>query len=150
MIFIALGSSIGNAQEIFSQAETLLADCDIKVTQKSKILKNPPIGGIATNEFSNAVWEIETPDTMVPHELLAILKDVEEDCGRDMNAERWSDRILDLDILIFHNEIVETPSLTIPHQRMTEREFVLNPLAELVDENFEIPNLGPLKKFVDY
>ena len=149
MIFIAVGSSIGDAKTTFANAEKLLADCDVQVVRKSKIMKNPPMGGVAQNEFSNAVWELKIPDTMVPHELLAVLKDVEEDAGRNMQSDRWSDRVLDLDIIIFHDQVVETPTLTIPHQRMDERDFVLKPLAELVDENFEIPTLGPLKSFLN-
>lgn len=148
MIFIALGSSIGNANEIFTKAEALLSECDVQIIRKSKVLKNPPAGGIAQNEFSNAVWEISIPENMSALELLPILKSVEKNAGRNMNAPRWSDRTLDLDILIFNKEIITTPTLTIPHPRMAERDFVLNPLAELIDENFEIPNLGPLKAFL--
>ncbi len=148
MIFIAIGSSIGDAEKTFLVAEKLLADCDVIVTRKSKIMKNPPAGGVAQNEFSNAVWELGVPDTMVPHELLAVLKDVEEDAGRNMTAERWSDRVIDLDLIIFHDEVIDTPTLTVPHPRMDERDFVLQPLAELIDENFEIPTLGPLKSFL--
>ncbi len=148
MIFLGVGSSIGNAKKIFYTAESLLKYMKINVIRKSKILKNPPFGGVAKNEFSNAVWEISIPKQMGPHQLLKILKATEFDAGRDFNAPHWDDRLLDLDILLFHDEIIKTPDLTIPHIGIAERDFVLNPLAELVDESFEIPTLGTLKSLL--
>ncbi len=148
MIFIGIGSSIGNAEEIFRTAEKFLGLLNINVIKKSKILKNPPFGGIAKNEFSNAVWEISIPKHMTPQKLLHVLKATESDAGRDFSLPHWGDRLLDLDILIFHDEIVNTPDLIIPHIGIPERNFVLNPLAELVDENFEIPTLGTLKSLL--
>lgn len=148
MIFIAVGSSIGKAEDIFENAIKFLKTKEINVTRQSKILKNPPSGGVAQNEFSNAVWEIEIPNNMTPQELLPILKSAEKNAGRDMNAPRWSDRALDLDIIIFHDQIIQEEKLKIPHPRMIERDFVMKPLGELVDENYQIPNLGPLKEFI--
>jgi 2-amino-4-hydroxy-6-hydroxymethyldihydropteridine diphosphokinase len=148
MIFIGIGSSIGNAEEIFHTAEKLLRLLNINVIKKSKIFKNPPLGGIAKNEFSNAVWEIAIPQHMTPHKLLRILKATESDAGRDFSLPHWDDRLLDLDILIFHDEIVNASDLSIPHAGIATRNFVLKPLAELVDENFEIPTLGTLKSLL--
>ncbi len=148
MIFLGVGSSIGNTEQIFLAAENFLKKHKILVVQKSAILKNPPFGGIAKNEFSNAVWEISIPEKMTPEQLLVVLKDVEKSAGRNLQSPRWSDRILDLDILIFHDQIVHTDNLTIPHSEIAKRDFVLNPLAELVDENFEIPTLGVLKSLL--
>jgi len=148
MIFIGIGSSIGNAKEIFRTAEKLLELLNINVIKKSKIFKNPPFGGIAKNEFSNAVWEIAIPKYMTPQKLLRILKATEANAGRDFSVPHWGDRLLDLDILIFHDKIVNASDLSIPHAGIAARDFVLNPLAELVDENFEIPTLGTLKSLL--
>lgn len=148
MIFLGIGSSIGNAEELFHDAELFLAAHNITVLRKSGILRNPPFGGIAQNEFSNSVWEISVPKDMSPEVLLPILKQAEESAGRDFSAPRWSDRPLDLDILIWDEKIIHTPHLTIPHPGIAERDFVLKPLAELVDENFKIPTLGTLKNFL--
>lgn len=148
MIFIGVGSSIGNAEKIFSAAEDYLSNHNIQILRKSKILKNPPFGGIAKNEFSNAVWEIKIPPKMTPIELLLNLKEAENAAGRNTNTPRWSDRILDLDILIFNEKIINTPELKIPHIGIAERNFVLTPLGELVDENFEIPTLGAINSFL--
>ncbi len=148
MIFLGIGSSIGNAEQIFVAAEKFLHEHEITIVRKSSILKNPPFGGVAQNEFSNAVWEVSIPKGMTPHELLTLLKKAEDSAGRDFLAPRWSDRLLDLDILIFNNDIVENEELSIPHPGIISRNFVLNPLAELVDESFEIPTLGTLKSFL--
>jgi 2-amino-4-hydroxy-6-hydroxymethyldihydropteridine diphosphokinase len=148
MIFLGVGSSIGNAEEIFLAAEKFLHGNNVFVMKKSSILKNPPFGGVAKNEFSNAVWEISVPERMTPEALLVVLKNAEKSAGRNLQALRWSDRILDLDILIFNDEIIEADALTIPHPEISKREFVLHPLAELVDENFEIPTLGVLKSLL--
>lgn len=148
MIFLGIGSSIGNAEQIFHDAEQFLKKNHISVLRKSSVLKNPPFGGIAQNEFSNAVWEISVPQDISPEILLPILKQAEQNAGRDFSAPRWSDRPLDIDILIWDEEILQTSELTIPHPGIAKRDFVLKPLAELIDENFKIPTLGTLKNFL--
>ena len=147
MIFIGLGSSIGDAEKIFRSTETSLEAKNIHVVQKSNILKNPPYGGVAKNEFSNTVWQIETNFT--PIELLKVLQEVEIQHERKREV-RWSDRTLDLDILIFNDEVIRTDDLIIPHPGIANRRFVLEPLNELVDENFEIPTLGALRNLFDH
>jgi 2-amino-4-hydroxy-6-hydroxymethyldihydropteridine diphosphokinase len=149
MIFLGIGSSIGNAEQIFRDTEQFFKKNHISVLKKSTILKNPPFGGVAQNEFSNAVWEISVPQDISPEKLLSILKQAEQLAGRDFSTQRWSDRPLDLDILIWDEKIIHTPELTIPHPGIAERDFVLKPLAELVDENFKIPTLGTLKNFLN-
>ncbi len=146
MIFIGLGSSIGDAEKIFKSAENALGLKDVNVLRKSHILKNPPYGGVAENEFSNAVWQIETD--LDPQALLKTLQTVENEHERK-REKRWSDRTLDLDILIYHDEVLKTDTLTIPHPGIPNRRFVLEPLSELVDENFEIPTLGALRNLFD-
>ncbi len=142
-IFLGLGSSIGNAEETFASAENFLKTHEVTVIQKSKIFKNPPIGGVAQNEFSNAVWEVGFSGT--PEELLNILQKCEEKHGRPKEHTHWADRTLDLDILLWGNQIVQTKRLSIPHPEIPNRNFVLIPLSELVDETFEIPTFGALK-----
>lgn len=144
MIFIGVGSSIGDAKKIFASTEKSLEEKNIHVLRKSSVLKNDPFGGVAKNKFSNAVWEIHTD--LKPKELLTALEKVEEEHGRKDKflQQRWDDRTLDLDILLYHDQIVQTPELEIPHPRMIHRDFVLRPLSELVDESFEISTLGTL------
>ncbi|MBT3348836.1 2-amino-4-hydroxy-6-hydroxymethyldihydropteridine diphosphokinase [bacterium] len=148
MIFLGIGSSIGNAEKIFDFTEKFLKSNRVLVKRKSNILKNPAIGGVAKNEFQNAVWEISVPDVMSPWELLGILKRGEFCAGRDFSRTHWDDRELDLDILIFHDLVLSAPDLNIPHPEIKNRNFVLQPLTELVDENFKIPTLGPLRNLL--
>lgn len=144
MIYLGIGSSIGVAQEIFESAQIFLEKKKIKVLKKSKILKNPPLTNEAQNEFSNAVWEIACDWS--PTELLEVLKEAEILAGRDLEAKRWSDRVLDLDILTMGDLILKTEKLTIPHSEIPNRIFVLVPWAELVSTDFEIPLHGNLQK----
>ncbi len=142
MIFIGIGSSIGEAEEIFAAAEMDLEKENITVLKKSKILKNPPYGGVAENEFSNAVWQIETDKN--PEELLSTLQKIENNHGRKRD-KKWDDRTLDLDILVFNDMVFDTEKLKIPHPEIPKRDFVLIPWSEIVEENFEIPKFGKLK-----
>lgn len=146
MIFLGLGSSVGNSEDIFSSTEKELEENAVVIVRKSKVLKNPPLGNVAKNEFSNAVWQIET--SFSPQELLTVLKEIEENNGRT-REKKWGDRTLDLDILIFDNLILETEELTIPHPEIPQRIFVLHPLSELVDESFKIPKFGLLKNLLE-
>ncbi len=105
-------------------------------------MKNPPYGDIAQNEFSNAVWEIAVGNK-TSQELLQILQTVETEHQRTRN-KKWEDRTLDLDILMYGDEILKTETLTLPHPEISKRVFVLQPWTELVDENFQIPTFGKI------
>jgi len=89
-------------------------------------------GGPPQDPYLNTVIEADT--TLEPAQLLAALKALEAAAGRKPSAERWSPRPLDLDILLYDDRIVQTPQLAIPHPRLHERQFVLEPLAQLAPE----------------
>ncbi len=146
MIFIGLGSSIGNAEKIFQSVEKHLLKEKIQIIKKSKILKNPPYGKVAKNEFTNTVWQIKTDKN--PNELIKILQKTEKAHGRTYE-KKWADRTLDLDILIFRSIICNSKKLTIPHPEISKRIFVLKPLSEIVDEEFEIPGKGRVKELLE-
>lgn len=164
MIFIGLGSSIGNAQNIFEQTQKNLEKQGIKILKKSEILKNPPFGGVAHNEFSNAVWAIDFPESawekinwaLLPkyrrqklkaYKLLKVLQLCENELGRT-RKKRWDDRTLDIDILMFQDLVLNKKHLSIPHLGIADRSFVLGPWQEIVDEDFIIPKFGRLKDLV--
>jgi len=164
MIFIGIGSSIGEAKMLFAQAETDLKQEGILVLKKSKLLKNPPQGGVAKNEFTNAVWEIAFPETawekfnwcLLPefrrqklkaYKLLNGLQLVENKALRTRD-KRWADRTLDLDILMFNQLKLSRQRLLLPHPLLAERSFVLRPWQELVDKDFEIPKFGVIDKLI--
>ena len=143
MIFLSVGSSIGDEAKIFAAAEKFLHSRDVKVLAKSKICKTPPLAPPAKNIFSNAVWRVEFGGSA--QKLLEILKQTEKFLGRDLSAPKWSDRVFDADILTFHDQIWNDPDLRVPHPELQNRIFVLRPWTEVAPPNFQIPNLGSLQ-----
>ncbi|MCP4375131.1 MAG: 2-amino-4-hydroxy-6-hydroxymethyldihydropteridine diphosphokinase [bacterium] len=130
--YIALGSNLGQRAETLAQAIELLDECQgVSVLRVSKMSLTAPVGGPADQgEYLNGVAEIET--SLSPFELLGVVQDVERKLGRDRKSEvRWGPRTCDLDILLIGDTVIDTPELTIPHPRMGQRKFVLEPLNEL-------------------
>ena len=127
---ISLGSNLGDRQQSLIGALARLADCaEIHVAATSRWYATSPVGGPAgQGEFLNAAALVETSLSAV--ELLAELKKTEKDFGRQRH-ERWDARILDLDVLLFDDQIINTPDLVVPHPRMAFRRFVLEPAAEI-------------------
>ncbi|MEB3309110.1 MAG: 2-amino-4-hydroxy-6-hydroxymethyldihydropteridine diphosphokinase [Snowella sp.] len=125
---IALGSNLGNSQEILDQTLTELAQISgIQRITPSSWYETIPVGPPQPN-YVNGCAIVETK--LHPEILLENLLIIEQQFGR-IRQERWGARTLDLDILLYDNLILKTPNLTIPHPRMNERAFVLVPLAEI-------------------
>lgn len=132
---IALGSNIDSADA--SRADHLHAALaalndppGTRVLARSDFIQTAPVGPIPQDQYLNAAAILET--TLTPEALLARLLDIERTRGRDRAREgRWGPRTLDLDLLLFDDLIVDQPGLTIPHPRLTERAFVLIPLAQI-------------------
>lgn len=140
-VFIGLGGNLGNAFEILEQAIVQIgstAGCELVDT--SSFYQSPAWGGVAQDDFINAVIEIRTD--LKPSALLEVLLGIEKNFGRDrLNEVRWGPRTLDCDILLFGDLQIDTEQLTVPHPRMTQRAFVLKPLAE-IDTQLNIANFG--------
>lgn len=128
--FIALGSNLGDRSENIRLAvDALRASEGIKMRQVSSLLENPAVGGPPDSPpFLNAVAEIQT--ILPAHELLDRLMDIEQQIGR-VRSERWAPRIIDLDLILYGDQMIKRPHLLIPHPLLHEREFVLRPLAEI-------------------
>lgn len=127
-----MGSNVGErAQTLRKALDMMRRGGDITLRRISTFIETTPCGGPEhQGDYLNAVVETET--TLAPEDLLAALHAVEASLGRDREKEqRWGPRTCDLDILLYGNEIIKTPNLTIPHPRMCERIFVLQPLAEI-------------------
>ncbi len=107
--------------------------------QKSRWLETAPVGGPPQGQYLNGVVEIETD--LHPPELLKHLQSIEQKLGRASHQARWGPRTVDLDIVAYGNEIVESEQLTLPHPRMHERSFVLLPMQELAP-HWKHPKLG--------
>lgn len=133
MILIALGSNLGDRAEYLAQARSALILHDIEILKASSILETPALLPKDAPEdwnipFLNQVISVQTNHS--PHELLACLQLIETDLGREKRAH-WSPREIDLDLLAYHDEIILTDSMTLPHPQIDNRIFVLKPLMEI-------------------
>jgi 2-amino-4-hydroxy-6-hydroxymethyldihydropteridine diphosphokinase len=131
MTYIALGSNLGNKELNLQEA---IGEMQLKVGEVlavSAFHYSEPQGFDSENSFVNAVVYIDTP--LDPFGLLEELRDIEKSMGRTIKSvgEQYSDRVIDLDILLYENHHIDRPELKIPHPRMRERDFVMKPLREL-------------------
>lgn len=131
--YIALGSNLGHRLDhLHAAALALAAHPQIRLTGHSGIYETAPVGGpVGQGAFLNAVLEVKT--SLTANELLRLMQSIEDQQGRQ-RIEHWGPRTLDLDLLIFGAEIVLAPDLTIPHPRLTERNFVLAPFCDLAPD----------------
>ncbi|MXS79490.1 2-amino-4-hydroxy-6-hydroxymethyldihydropteridinediphosphokinase [Nitrosomonas eutropha] len=128
-IFIALGSNLENPLSQVRRGILLLAELEhSRLVKRSSFYRTAPIGNTDQPDFINAVVQMET--NLTPHHLLDILLEIERACGRVRTFPN-APRILDLDILLFGNLQHSDTKLVLPHPRMHERAFVLQPLLEI-------------------
>lgn len=125
--FLGLGSNLGDRWEHLREAVASLDD----VVAVSDVYETEPIGGPDQGAFLNLVVELDTDRT--PRELLAVCHRLESAAGR-VRQERWGPRTLDVDVLWVDDRTVAEPDLIVPHPRLFERRFVLEPLAQLAPE----------------
>lgn len=127
--YISIGSNIGDRLHHLTEAvRALHSHGDINVLEVSSIYETAPVGYTDQADFLNLVIFMKTE--LTAHELLTVCQNIEREQGRIRNI-RWGPRTVDLDILLYNNDNVETESLLIPHPRMHERAFVLIPLVEI-------------------
>lgn len=128
MIYLSLGSNEGNRISWLQQAQDLLARSCGNITKKSSIYETAAWGLTDQPNFLNMVVELETPKT--PEELLTCILAIETRLGRQRSV-KWGQRTLDIDILLYNDEIIDQPNLKVPHPFMQDRRFTLLPLAEI-------------------
>ena len=127
-VYIALGSNMHDPQkQLDSALQSLSAEPEIELARVSHRYQTPPIGP-AQPDYINAAAQLHT--ILSPESLLNSLQKIEQQQDR-VRTLHWGPRTLDLDILIYDDLVLETERLTIPHPRMTERAFVLLPLADI-------------------
>ena len=126
-VYIALGSNLGDRLKNLEKAIAMLAPA-VSVIMQSPIYDTDPKYVADQPRFLNMVLVAESD--LEPQALLAFLKDIETGLGR-IPGERFGPRPIDLDIVFFGDEIIDLPDLTIPHPRLSERAFVLCPLADI-------------------
>lgn len=130
-VFIGIGSNLGNRRAYYQKAlERVAALPKTRIVKRSSLYESEPLGE-SKNWYLNGVIEIETE--FPPPQLLNRLQKIEEALGRKRTAEtkKWASRKIDLDLLMFDNQIVESRTLKVPHPELHNRRFVLLPLAEL-------------------
>ena len=128
--FIGIGTNIGDRRQNIENALAKISKI-AKIKKKSSIHETKPIGYKDQKDFLNMAIEIETD--LPPTDLIIRLQEIEHKMGRIRNIKNGP-RIIDLDILTYGNEIINEPNLVIPHPRMFEREFVMEPLKEITDD----------------
>ncbi len=128
-VYAGLGSNLGNKGEnIISAIDRIDACVGICVKEKSGFYNTTPVGGPPQPDYVNCVIGIETE--IEPQTLLKEFKEIEVGLGRKPGV-RWGPRVVDIDILLYGDRIVHDHNLKIPHERMHERAFVLEPLCEI-------------------
>ena len=127
--YLGLGSNLGDRLGNLRRAIALLgARSGIRVVRTSSVYETDPVGGPPQGDFLNAVVKVET--SLPARAVLEACMAVEAEMGR-VRAERWGPRPIDIDLLLFGDERIDEPDLTVPHPRMHERAFVMVPLVEV-------------------
>lgn len=129
--FLLLGGNLGDRLQNLSSACDLIEERVGKIIQKSAIYETAAWGNTQQPDFLNQVIEVST--TYHAEHLMELLLDIEKKLGRK-RIEHWGARNIDIDILFFNDEIIETKQLTVPHPRMTSRLFTLTPLCEIAGD----------------
>ncbi|QPC92763.1 2-amino-4-hydroxy-6-hydroxymethyldihydropteridine diphosphokinase [Mesorhizobium sp. INR15] len=128
-VYLSLGGNLGHPAKSLGAALRMLdADDDTRVTAVSSLYRTPPWGKLDQPDFLNAAAEIST--ALAPRALLDLCLDAERKLKR-VREERWGPRLIDIDILVFGDQVIQETGLEVPHPRMLERAFVLTPLAEI-------------------
>lgn len=143
---IGLGSNLGDMAASFRKARTFLEDLSQKPALFSSIYTSEPVG-IADREFLNAAALIHT--SLPPDKLLARLKEFEKKLGRDMGKARWSNRLIDLDIIVCGDLVYDRDGLKIPHPEYRNRLFVLYPLQDLLPGFTDPEDRTPIGELID-
>ena len=137
--YVGLGANLGQREETLREAVRILDRApDVDVIAVSELRETEPVGPIAQPPFLNGAVALET--ALSARELLELLLDVERSLGR-IREERWGPRVVDLDLLLYGDDAVDEPGVEVPHPRLHERRFALEPLAEL-DPELELPGRG--------
>lgn len=145
-VFIGLGSNLENPlEQIKTAIKDMKAMIDTELVACSSLYKSPPMGPQDQPDYINAAIELET--TLTPHSLLDELQKIEQQHGR-VRKRHWGERTLDLDVLVYGEQVLKDDRLTVPHPGIAERAFVVYPLAEL-DSGLVIPGLGNVAQLVE-
>lgn len=146
-VYLSLGSNQGDRQaNLLESLRRLRKTSGIRITKYSSVYLTEPIGVSRQTDFYNAVVEIKT--TLSPHDLLAEVKRIEYELGREPNSH-FRPRPIDIDILLYGDSEIDSLDLLIPHSRLGRRAFVLIPLLEINQEITHPTSFRLLKEYLD-
>jgi 2-amino-4-hydroxy-6-hydroxymethyldihydropteridine diphosphokinase len=141
--YAGLGANLGEREDTLLAALAALGATEgVEVVAVSAFRETDPVGYLDQPRFLNGAVALET--TLPPRELLDALLAVERSLGRTREGPRFGPRTIDLDLLLYGDEALDEPGLTVPHPRLHERAFALEPLAEL-DPDLVVPGHGPVE-----
>jgi 2-amino-4-hydroxy-6-hydroxymethyldihydropteridine diphosphokinase len=131
-LYILLGGNLGDKRKVFSEARAKLSKQIGTITNQSSVYETEPWGFKSDDIFWNQVIEIST--ALSPEDVLLQTQQIERELGRIRKANQYDSRIIDIDILFYSDEIIQTENLVVPHPRIQERKFALVPLSEIAPE----------------
>ncbi|MGY6215481.1 2-amino-4-hydroxy-6-hydroxymethyldihydropteridine diphosphokinase [Methylolobus aquaticus] len=144
--YIGLGANLNDPiSQLLRARQELSQNPQLREVAFSSLYRSAPMGPQDQPDYVNAVIAVET--RLAPESLLAVLHEVENAHGRTRIGEQWGPRTLDLDLLLYGNETVATPTLRVPHPGLGEREFVLVPLLEIAP-SLTLPDGQPLSDLI--
>jgi 2-amino-4-hydroxy-6-hydroxymethyldihydropteridine diphosphokinase len=146
--FLALGSNLGDSEAILAEAVRAVAELPMTaLDRKSSLYRSPAWGAAAPQpDYVNAVISVRT--SLAPEALHRHTAAIEQTHGRTRNGEKNAARTLDIDVLLYGDSVINTDTLTVPHPRMHERDFVLLPLLEIAP-NVTIGTRGSARRLLD-
>jgi 2-amino-4-hydroxy-6-hydroxymethyldihydropteridine diphosphokinase len=147
-VYLSLGSNLGDREDNLSRSISALNREHIHVVAQSSLYETEPQDLVQQPWFLNLALECETRN--FPLQLLDVIERIERDLGRERGpaAVRRGPRVIDIDILLFGDAVIVTPRLTVPHARMLERRFVLEPLLEIAPDLRHPGTREPLRKYL--
>ena len=131
-VFLGIGTNLGNRESNLKEVVKEIEEHIGQVLQTSSVYETAPWGFTAENDFLNMVLKVETVNS--PSGLLKRVLMIESMLGRIRNEEQYTSRIIDIDILLYGDQVIDEKNLRIPHPLMHERNFVLVPLCEIAPE----------------
>ena len=144
-VLLSIGSNMGDREANIAFAEERLEECpQINSLKKASIYETEPVGYTDQPDFLNTCVSFMT--TLRPEELLDLTSSIENEAKRKRTI-RWGPRTLDIDIIFYGDEVIDTPRLTIPHPRWKERAFVIVPAKELKDLEVAVPEGSGVRLF---
>jgi len=144
--YVGLGANLGERRETIERAvELLAAAAGVDVLAVSSLRETDPVGFEDQPPFLNGAAAVATE--LSPRELLDVLLGIERHLGRTREGPRFGPRVIDLDLLVYGDAELDEPGLTVPHPRVHERRFALEPLAELAP-GLVVPGRGPVDELL--